>query len=236
MADLLTDDELANLRALDTPTVCNALELLDASHRTIGFTNEPLTCVYPHLEPMVGYARTATLRATHPSSLTGADARQHRMNYYAYVAEGGPVPSIAVVQDLDGRRAGFGALWGEVNTNIHKTFGCLGVVTNGSVRDIDANADDFQLLAGMIAPSHGHFHIVDFGCDVRVAGMSVRDGDLIHADRHGAVVIPFDRAREAPEKAIVLARREKLILTAVKSPDFDIDKLRKAIGEADEIH
>jgi hypothetical protein len=95
-----------------------------------------------------------------------------------------------VIQDLDGPLVGFGAFWGEVQTTIHKGLGCLGVVTDGCVRDITMMAPGFQVLAGSITPSHAWVHLVDIGGAVNVGGMMVSDGDLIHADRHGAVVIP----------------------------------------------
>ena len=100
-----------------------------------------------------------------------------------------PGPTVVVLQDLD-PKPGFGAFWGEVNTAVHKGLGALGCVTNGSMRDIDDCAPGFQLLAGKIGPSHAHVHIVDFGGQVNVAGMTVCDGDVVHADRHGAVVVP----------------------------------------------
>ena len=96
-----------------------------------------------------------------------------------------------MIQDLDDI-VGFGAFWGEVQTNIHKALGCLGTITNGSIRDIPQVAPGFQMLAGSIAPSHAFVHVVDFGGNVNIHGMAVKSGDLIHADRHGAVVVPLN--------------------------------------------
>ncbi len=96
-----------------------------------------------------------------------------------------------VMHDLDGEHAGFGAFWGEVQSNVHKALGALGVVTDGSIRDIPMIAPGFQMLAAAIVPSHAYVHAVDFGIDVEVAGMAVKSGDLIHADRHGAIVVPM---------------------------------------------
>ena len=94
-----------------------------------------------------------------------------------------------MIQDLD-PLPGFGAWWGEVNTNVHRGLGSLGVVTNGSIRDLDPCAEGFQLLAGSVGPSHAYVHVVDHRRTGEVAGMVVRPGDLVHADRHGAVVVP----------------------------------------------
>ena len=117
---------------------------------------------------------------------------QKRLDYLDYVAAA-PRPSIVVIEDLDGEQVGYGAFWGEVQTNVHKALGCLGTITNGSIRDIPVIAPGFQMLAGSIAPSHAYVHVVDFGGDVKIHGMAVKSGDLIHADRHGAVVVPLDK-------------------------------------------
>ena len=226
----LTQDDLAALGAVDTPTICNALELVAPERRAMGFTTEPLVCADPALPPIVGYARTGTIRAIAPATLTAEAMRDRRGAYYEYVAQG-PGPTVMVIQDID-PRPGFGAWWGEVNTTVHKALGCLGCVTNGSIRDLDMLAPGFQLLAGEVGPSHAHVHVVDFGGAVDVHGMSVSHGDLIHADRHGAVVVPHAVARDLPGAIDLMTRREKVILDACARADFDIDVLKRAMAES----
>ena len=119
----MSDDLLAALRALDTPTVCNALEVLDGDWRTSGFTTEPLVCTRPEQVPMVGYARTATIRARTPASEAAAEGRDLRIAYCRMI-EAPPRPTIAVIEDLDSV-PGFGAFWGEVQTTVHNALGCL---------------------------------------------------------------------------------------------------------------
>lgn len=148
----------------------------------------------------------------------------------------GAAPKIAVVQDLDGNQRGRGALWGEVNTTMHKAMGCLGVVTNGSVRDLRMIAPEFQLPAGSIGPSHAHDHVVGFGGEVNVAGMIVADGDLVHADEHGAVVIPHELARKVRDAVALVTRREAVILKVCREPGFSVDKLKKAIAKSEQVH
>ena len=227
---ILSEADFAALRALDTPTVCNALEVVAPERRATGFTTTPLVCPRPELPPMVGYARTARLRATRPA---GADAPD-RIAYYEYVAAG-PGPRVSVIEDIDEHPA-FGAFWGEVNTNIHKALGCEGVVTNGSIRDLDECAEGFRLLAGAVGPSHAHVHIVDFGGPVTVAGMKVEPGDLIHADQHGAVVIPAAVARDIPEAAARIVEREAIVLAACRAEGAGIETIRAALARAAEYH
>ena len=222
--------DLEALRALDTPSVCNAVEIAAPERRAWGFTTRTLHCVRPTLAPMVGFARTATIRAKRPPRAAPEAVRDKRFGYLDYLAAG-PGPTVSVVQDLDDGEAGFGSFWGEVNSNVHKALGCLGAVTNGSARDLDMLADGFQVLAGVVAPSHGFIHLVDYGGAVSVAGMLVESGDLIHADRHGAVVVPADRAAAVVEAAALIARREAVIVGAARAGG-GAEAIKRAMIEA----
>jgi len=179
--------------------------------------------------------RTATIRSREPHRRGREEARELRLKYYTHVAEE-PHPSIVVMQDVDGPDRGFGAFWGEVQSNIHKALGCAGVITDGSIRDIDAWAPGFFALAGSVMPSHAHVDVVEIGGSVSVAGMIVAANDLVHADRHGAVVIPHGTVAKVIEAAGLLSRREKVLLDAARKPGFSVADLREAFSRADEIH
>ena len=226
---------LDTLATFDTPTICNALEIVAPERRATGFTVKPLVAPFPDLPPMVGYAKTATIRSTHGNELAGKPARDQRVAYYEYMASK-PVPSICVIQDLDGHDTGFGAFWGEVQSAVHRGLGCEGVITDGCIRDIPQWAPNFQALAGSIMPSHAWVHLADFGKQVRVSGMIVRSGDLIHADRHGACIIPHAVADKIPAACDLLARKEAVILGVARSKGFNIEQLREALNKMDEIH
>jgi regulator of RNase E activity RraA len=226
---------IEKLKTYDTPTICNALEIVDPARRLTGFTTRPLVCPFPALPPIVGYAKTATIRTTHAHELDAKKQREQRIAYYEYIAQK-PQPGIMVIQDLDGPDIGFGAFWGEVMSAVHKGLGLLGVVTDGCIRDIDQWAPGFQALAGSIMPSHAHVHLHDFGKEARVAGMLVRSGDIVHADRHGAVTIPPGLADKIPAACDLLARKEAVILDMARAPGFNVAKLREALAKQDEIH
>jgi len=218
------------LLALDTPTVCNALEVVNPKRRASGFNVRPFVCVRPELGSMLGYARTLRIRAAHRPRVS-----VDRDDYYSYIAEGGPTPSITVVEDMDDT-PGFGAFWGEVNTNIHFGLGSLGVITNGSVRDIPDSQPRFQMLAGMVNPSHAWVHMVDWGNPVTVQGMEVSHNDLIHADMHGAVVVPLEDAANVVEEAARIMEKERVVIEASQQPGFNMEKLRQAWQGQSEIH
>jgi regulator of RNase E activity RraA len=230
-----TSAELSALAAFDTPTICNALELLIPEARARGFTTRPAVCGFPSMKPVVGYARTARIRAKSPPASPPSEAREVRHAYYRYV-DAGPKPSLILIQDLDAADAGYGAFWGEVHSAIHKGLGALGVVTDGSVRDIEQWAPGFQLLAGSIGPSHAYAHVVDFGGEIEVLGMRVRSGDIVHADRHGAVVIPPQTIRDLPAAAEKMARREAAILAVARASDCTAEKLVAVFKEQDASH
>ena len=194
-----------------------------------------MVCTSPALPPIVGYARTATLRASSPSPLDGAAQRDMRLRYYDYVQPRQSVPTVVVVQDLD-FEPGIGAFWGEINSKLHEALGCAGVVTNGALRDLDMISPAFQILAGMVTPSHAFVRIESIGEPVSVLGMDVSHDDLLHADRHGAVVIPREALPRLAHAIDVVTGREKLLLDAIRAPGFGLDAIRAALAAGDDIH
>jgi regulator of RNase E activity RraA len=231
----LAQEQLDALARFDTPTICNALELVLPATQAAGYTHRSLVCGFPDQAPVVGYARTATLRAKLPPAGARAEVRALRAAYYRYV-EGGARPSIIVIEDLDGADAGYGAFWGEVHSAIHQGLGAVGLVTNGSVRDLPQWAPGFQFLAGSIAPSHAFAEVASFGGPVEIAGMRVRDGDLVHADRHGAVVIPPEAVSGIAEGAARLIAREARILAVARAPNCTAEALVRVFADLDSIH
>ncbi|MEO8740704.1 MAG: RraA family protein [Casimicrobiaceae bacterium] len=227
--------DLDALAAFDTPTICNALEIVAPERRGQGYTTHAALCGFAQMKPIVGYARTARIRAKAPPALSAPEMRNLRQEYYRYV-DAGAKPSVIVIQDLDGADAGYGAFWGEVQSAIHKGLGARGLVTDGSIRDIDQWAPDFQFLAAKIAPSHAWAGVVDFGGEIEVLGMRVRAGDIVHADRHGAVVVPAANVRALPDAARLLGRREGRILAVARASGCTAGRLIEAFGEADQIH
>ena len=137
-----------------------------------------------------------------------------------------PGPRVVVMQDNDPQP--IGSFWGEVQGNIHKALGCVGLVTNGGVRDMDEVRDmNFQFYAKSILVSHAYVHLVAIDVPVSVGGMVVNPGDLIHADKHGAQVIPHDLAAEIPAAVDKIAANERRIIDTCQAPDFSIEKLMK---------
>jgi regulator of RNase E activity RraA len=227
MSAALSKEEFDFLRSIDTPTVCNLIEIVAPARRGAGYTVRHLHCPFPDLPPMVGFARTVTIRAKDAFGMGDASYIQRRLDYLDYVAAE-PRPSVMVIEDLD-EEPGYGAFWGEVQSNVHQALGCLGTVTNGSVRDIPMIPPGFQMLAGSIGPSHAYVHMVEYGVEVNVHGMTARSNDLIHADRHGAAVVPADKIAAMKTALVGLADREAKIIKAARAPDMTVEKLKVAI-------
>jgi regulator of RNase E activity RraA len=227
MSATVSKEEFEFLRSIDAPTVCNLVEIVTPARRGAGYTVRHLHCPFPDLPPMVGFARTVTIKAKDAFGMGDASYIQRRLDYLDYVA-GEPRPTVMVIEDLD-EDPGYGAFWGEVQSNVHQALGCLGTVTNGSVRDIPMIPPGFQMLAGSIGPSHAYVHMVEYGVEVSVHGMTVRSNDLIHADRHGAVVVPADKIGAMKTALVGLSEREAKIIKAARAPDMTVEKLKAAI-------
>ncbi|WP_411958563.1 RraA family protein [Paracoccus homiensis] len=225
----MTPTLLTLLHQVDTPTVCNAIEVVQGKRGFDAFTRGTVLSSAPESGAIVGYARTAKLSAIAPPSEPAEVIRERRMAYYRYMANA-PTPAVAVIEDLD-YPACIGAYWGEINTTVHKGFGIAGVLTNGVMRDLGDLPDGFPVIAGSVGPSHGFVHLRDIDCPVTVFGMTVNPGDLVHADRHGAVVIPADVVPGLEAGIAKLMQTERIVLDAARRPDFDFDSFADAWAE-----
>jgi regulator of RNase E activity RraA len=222
MAKTLTPEQLDALRRFDAPTVANAIETFNIQPRNTGFMSSDIRCMYPDLGVMVGYACTAIIAADHQPPSQGLPSRP---DWWRTVAAT-PAPRVVVLQDSDAQPVG--SFWGEVQGNIHKALGCIGVVTNGGVRDLDeVHALGFHFFASAVLVSHAYVHIVAIDVPVNVGGMVVHPGDLIHADKHGAQVIPIDIAPQIPDAVAKLVANERRIIETCQAPDFSLEKLMK---------
>ena len=226
MAEAIISDELlALLRQVDTPTVCNAIEVAQGKRGFNCFTRGTMQHSRPGDPAIVGFARTAKISGLAAPKEPSDVIRARRMNYFRSMA-GGNGPTVAVVEDVDFPNC-IAGWWGEVHVAVHKGLGMSGAVTNGVVRDLDVMDEGFPVLAGSVGPSHGFVHVLKIGDPVEVMNMSVCQGDLIHADRHGALVIPTDVVsllKNAIEKVI---NSEAIVLVPAREPGFNIEKLEK---------
>lgn len=221
----MTDEGIPEvLTRTDTPTVCNALEVVMGDRTADGFTRQPVVPLDPTLPPIVGYAVTATIIAHAKPALDASEVARLRREYYVHVGTAARRrPTITVIEDLSAP-TGIGAFWGEVNVAIHRGLGVGGAVTNGSMRDLAEVDEGFQILAGMVSPSHAFVHLTEIDVPVRVFGLTVRPGDLIHADRHGAVIIAPEHLGGLPEAIRTVQETEAPILEAARRPDFTLEQ------------
>lgn len=225
-----TRADLETLRQWDTPTICNGLEIVLPQRRGVGYTVAPMVSADRKLPPIVGLARTGLIRSREPAR----GPIPPREDWYEYV-EAQELPTITVIQDIDGH-TGYGCFWGEVQTTVHKALGVLGCVTNGAFRDLDMLAPGFQIVGGSVVPSHAHVHMLQMRCEVNIFGMQCAHDDVVHADYHGAVVIPAEAVTRLPAAIDLIMRREKAIMDMAKEPGFTAAKMREALRRAGEIH
>ncbi|HEV2394094.1 MAG TPA: RraA family protein [Verrucomicrobiae bacterium] len=219
---------LEALRRLPAGTLANAIETFQRRLRNEGFVDHTVHCLCPRLEPMVGYAATLRIRGSAPPTAGGV--YPERTDWWDYVLSL-PVPRVAVVQDI-ATRPGLGSLIGAVHMNILRALQCVGVVTNGGVRDLPAaESAGFHYFAGGLAVSHSYVHIVEIGQPVEIGGLKIHSGDLLHGDCHGIQSVPLTIAAEIPAIAAEIDAKERAIIALCRSPEFSLEKLRAAIAK-----
>jgi len=222
----MNDQILSILRAIDTPTICNAIEIALGERQGDGFTRSAVTVSDPELPPVVGYAATAVIRAVEPPSISKDQVQANREAYYAYMASA-PRPAVVVIEDRDWPHC-IGAFWGEVNVAVHKGLGLEGAITNGLMRDLGMLDPGFQCIAGSVGPSHAFVRVEEINQPVTVFDLEIKPGDLVHTDRHGAVIIPDSILDKLPRAIDLVTQAEQPVLDAARSPDFSIEKLVEA--------
>lgn len=222
----MDDALLTLLRKVDTPTVCNAIEVAQGKRGFNTFTRGTVICSAPTAPSVVGYARTAKIAAAVPSTEDPAVIKTRRRDYYRHMACG-DLPSVAVIEDVDFPHC-VGAFWGEINATVHQGLGLSGVLTNGVMRDLGDVPADFPMIAGSIGPSHAFVRVEAIDVPVTVFGMTVAPGDLVQADRHGAVVVPAEIIPVLAASIGKLQATERLILEPARQQDFDLAKFEEA--------
>ncbi|MDC0121015.1 RraA family protein [Amylibacter sp.] len=213
------------LQSVDTPTVCNAIEVAQGKRGFNDFTRGTMLASDTK-GVIVGYAVTAQIAAIEPPTEAVSVIRERRMSYYKAMSEN-VKPSIAVVEDLDYPNC-IGAFWGEVNTTIHKGFGMSGALTNGVMRDLGDMVEGFPVVAGSIGPSHGFVHVRSVNQPINIFGMNIKSGDLVHADRHGAVVVPTDVIDDLEASILKMQQTERLVLDPARKKGFDFNAFETA--------
>jgi regulator of RNase E activity RraA len=203
---------LDQLRKFDTPTICNVLELFEAMPRTAGYTDARIQACYPALPPMVGFATTATFRAAAPPRAGDIYAGLAKQ---VEVLAATPGPKVVVFQDLDDPPVA--ATFGEVMCTTYQAFGCVGLVTSGAGRDLDqVEALKFPCFTSGTICSHGYTQIVELGGPVRVGGVWVNPGDLLHGDRNGITTIPLGLAAAVAGACPEFMAAESVVLEYLK--------------------
>lgn len=210
----ITAEVLAKLARYDTPTICNVIELFHVRPRDTGYMDHRIACQFPELPPMVGFACTSTFRSAAPPS--GGDVYGSMDKQVERFAEL-PGPAVIVFQDLDDPPVA--ATFGEVMCATYRAFGAAGLITSGAGRDLDqVRAMKFPVFTNSTICSHAYCHILAVGGQVRVGGLVVNQGDLLHGDCNGVTNIPPEIAAEVADIAEEFVAAEKIVLDYVNGP------------------
>jgi regulator of RNase E activity RraA len=220
---------LEQIGRLSACVVASAIETFDVRLRNAGFTDSSVRCIFEDLPPIVGYAVTARIRTSDPPM--EGHSYYDRTDWWNHILTM-PAPRIVVIEDTD-NPPGLGAFVGEVHANILLALGCVGLVTNGAVRDLPGvRSSGFQVFARNVSVSHAYAHVFDFGGTVNVGHLKISPGDLIHADRHGVQTIPPEIAARVPIAAQSIQELRQRLIELCQSPNFSLEELREAIRDA----
>jgi regulator of RNase E activity RraA len=209
---LVSPSTLKKLAQYDTPTICNVIELFEIRPNTDGYMDGRIQAAFPEMPPMVGFAATATFRSATPPSKSTYVALESQVELFA----SSPGPVVVVFQDLDDPPVG--ATFGEVMCSTYKAFGSVGLITSGGGRDLlQVKALGYPVFCGSTICSHAFCQTLDVGAPVRVGGLAVQTGDLLHGDANGVTSIPIELAAEIADVAEELVAAENHVLDYVKA-------------------
>jgi regulator of RNase E activity RraA len=223
--------QLEQFRRLSTCLVASAIETFRVRLPNTGFANSSIKCIFRDQLAIAGYAATARMRSSNPRMEAGKSYDYYdRTDWWNEILTI-PAPRVVVIEDVD-TPPGLGAFVGEVHANILLALGCIGIVTNGAVRDLaDIRPTEFQMFAGNVSVSHAYSHVFDFGGTVEVGGLTVRPGDLVHGDCHGVQTVPLEIADKVPAAAREIRQRRQNLVGLRRSAGFTLDKLRQTIRD-----
>ena len=223
MTTPLTGVELETLRKIDTPTIANAIEPFNVRSDTEGFMGWDIRCLFPEMGVMLGYAVTATLDTTTHGR---RHDRETRYKFFEAI-EASPQPAVLALKDLSSKPK-HGCHFGDGLATVAMRLGAIGLVTDGGVRDVDTVREmGFHYFAPGMVPAHGNFGFMEAQIPVRVGGVLINPGDLIHADANGVITIPLEIARDVIGEAHRILAREEAHRDWVNSPDFSLAKLHE---------
>jgi len=225
-SNLLESSVLDELRQLDSCSVANAIETFGVRLRNTGFSDSSIQCMHKNAAPMVGYAATVRVRTSEPPM--EGESYYYRLDWLDFFSSI-PSPRILVLEDLD-PHPGLGAFIGDVHQNILHALECIGIVTNGALRNLEtAKILQLQMYAKNLSVSHAFAHVLDFGGCVKIGSMDVRAGDLMHGDMHGVQTVPVEIASKIPEVARKMKEEEQEIIELARPDLFTVEKLRAGV-------
>ena len=223
----LSDADLKLLAQYDTPTISNVIELFEVRPRSAGYMDSRIRACFPEMAPIVGYASTATMRTANPRA-EGAvyGSLDEQIARFAEL----PGPAIVVFQDLDDPAVG--ATFGEVMCASYQAFGAVGILTSGPARDLDqVRRRGFAAFSNGAVASHSYSHITSIHHPVRIGGIEVCPGDLLHADANGVCAIPLSIASEVAHAAADFVKAESSVMQFADSGSRDLQAYSAARRE-----
>ncbi len=238
MAAMSEADLFAELRKIDSPTITNVVATYPKNPLCLGlynpwtenwYTDTSIRCIYPEMGPVIGYAVTCVYGLPDPNFT-------NRLTFMDVVdaLDEMKKPTILIIQQKWPpelfNKAG---LAGEIMVTSMQAVGCVGMLSNGPSRDIDAiRRLNFQLLLSGVTAGHGEMAVQAVNVPVSVGGMDVAPGDLIHMDENGAVKFPANKAAAVLTNAKAVLAEEEHRLGALRKAKTAAEVRAAASGGA----
>ena len=220
--DLRSPSWIEQLKAIDTPTLSNAIELLKIRPQQEGFTPLSVRALFPEFGRMCGYAVTAQVETV--TKTVGFDVGRFIELWRAI--DQAAKPAVVVLQEIGGY-PDYAAHCGEVMTTFMMRLGAIGLVSDCAVRDIpEVRALGFHYFARGAVASHANFTIVRTGVPVQIHGMVVKPGDLLHGDVNGLLSVPAGADTELLNAVERVRSRERKLMDFARSDHFSLDGIR----------
>jgi len=228
MPSPLTAEQIQQLGAFETCLVADAIESFGIRLRNEGFATAGFRCLFKNLPPIVGYAATCKVRSADPPIV--GSRYEERTDWWKHISST-PAPRVVVMQDIDDPPR-TGAFFGKVHANVLMAMGCVGAITNGAARELHGiEAAGFQVFAGRLAISRAYIHVVEYGGPVEVGNLTIRPGDLIHGDRHGALTVPQELAPKLPAVASVIREKKQQLIDLSRKPGITHEEFSRGLKD-----
>lgn len=228
---MISKDTISELEKIDTPTITNVVATYDDSLGIYDawfdewYTDTTLKCMYPEYGSRVGYVATVTYSLENPYS----GRQTSKWDLPEHLDKTNKPIILCAKQDFPSELTSRVGLFGGMMANRFRALGVTGIISDGPMRDYHEIRDEtnIQMLVAGLTPAHGNFTVRSVATPVKVCGMNVRPGDMVHMDLHGACKFPEEYAGEILRRAKSILEEESAKKSFFQGEGFSLKKWKE---------